>query len=76
MKAHMDIEWTTTNTSIGHETDILMLDNSKIKSIGWKAKFPTNESVLKSVANWYNSYMNFEDMQKYTLKQIEEAYNS
>lgn len=76
MKAHMDIEWTTTDTSIGHETDILMLDNSKIKSIGWKAKFPTNESVLKSVANWYNSYMNFEDMQKYTLKQIEEAYNS
>lgn len=74
MKKHMEFDWVTTNKSIGKENDYLVLANDKIKSHGWVPAYKTNESVVESVSNWYNSYINGKDMQKVTLEQIEEAY--
>jgi hypothetical protein len=32
--------------------------------------------VVKAVSEWYNKAMNGENMQEFTLNQIEEAFNS
>lgn len=76
MNEYLDFDWKNTGQSIGKESDYLALDNSKIKSIGWEPAFPTNKKVVSSVAKWYNNAMNGKDMQKFTLNQIEEAFNS
>lgn len=76
MKGHLSFDWEATGKSIGKESDYLALDNSKIKSIGWRPAFETNNKVVDAVSIWYNKDMNNEDMQKFTLNQIEEAFNS
>lgn len=76
MQEHLDFNWENTGQSIGKESDYLVLDNKKIKNIGWQAAFPTNEKVVKSVAKWYNDFIHDKDMQKITLKEIEEAFDS
>lgn len=76
MKKHLDFDWKNTGQSIGKESHYLALDNSKLKSTGWMPAFSTNEKVVSSVANWYNNCIKGNDMQKYTLKQIKEAFNS
>lgn len=75
MKEHMTFDWKHTGESIGHENDYLVLDNTKIKNIGWKPAYKDNAMVVKSVADWYNSYIQGNDMQTFTLKQIEEAFD-
>lgn len=76
MQNYLEFDWESTNDSIGKESHYLALDNGKIKSTGWKPVFSTNYLVVKSVANWYNNYMQGQNMKKYTLNQIEEAFNS
>lgn len=76
MKNYLDFDWKSTGQSIGKESDYLALDNSKLKSTGWTPAFSTNEKVVSSVANWYNNCIKGNDMQKYTLEQIKEAFNS
>lgn len=76
MQSYMNFDWANTGKQIGHESDVLILDNTKLKSIGWVPAFPTNDDVLKSTADWYNKHMNGDDMQKVTLEQIEEAFES
>jgi CDP-glucose 4,6-dehydratase len=76
MQEYLDFKWENTGKSIGKESDYLALNNEKIKSVGWKPAFPTNDSVVRSVAKWYNKSINNEDMFKYTMKQIKEAFNS
>lgn len=75
MQEHMDFEYDYTGKSIGHESEVLILDNSKLKSIGWEPVFNTNDKVVKATAEWYNDYMQGEDMQNKTLEQIKEAYD-
>lgn len=76
MQDYLEFDWENTNESIGKESHYLALDNGKIKSTGWTPVFSTNDLVVKSVANWYNNYMQGQNMKKYTLNQIEEAFNS
>ena len=76
MQDYLEFDWESTNDSIGKESHYLALDNGKIKSTGWTPVFSTNDLVVKSVANWYNNYMQGQNMKKYTLNQIEEAFNS
>lgn len=77
MQKHLNFESKNTGVSIGKESDYLALDNEKIKSIGWKPAYGNNESVVKSVSEWYNTFIQGEvDMQEFTLKQIKEAFES
>lgn len=76
MNKNLDFEWRHNGKSIGKESDYLALDNSKIKSIGWKAIFDNNEKVVNATSSWYNKSMKGEDMQEFTLKQIREAFDS
>lgn len=76
MKKHIDFRVDITGNSIGKESDYLALDNIKIKEAGWVAVFNTNEKVVKSTSEWYNNFINGEDMQEFTLGQIKEAFNS
>lgn len=74
MKNYIDFEWEITDKSIGKESDYLALDNSKIKKMGWVPAFDTNTKVVKATSDWYNKSIAGEDMQKYTIKQIREAF--
>lgn len=76
MQKHLDFEWENTGKSIGKESDYLALDNSKIKSIGWKPAFPNNELVVESVSKWYNNSIGNMDMLKFTSEQIKEAFEN
>lgn len=76
MKKYLPFTWKNTGKSIGKESDYLALDNAKIKSIGWVPAYSTNDMVVKAVSEWYNKAMNGENMQEFTLNQIEEAFNS
>lgn len=75
MKKHLPFDWKNTGKSIGKESDYLALDNNKIKAAGWKPSYDNNDKVVEAVSKWYNKYIQGEDMQKYTLEQIEEAFN-
>lgn len=75
MQEFLDFNWENTGKSIGKESDYLALDNTKIKSMGWKPAFPTNDVVVASVSNWYNKSMNNENMLEFTLEQIREAFD-
>lgn len=75
MNKNMKFKWEATGDSIGKESDYLALDNSKIKSIGWKPVFDTNDKVINSTSYWYNNFINGNDMQEVTLEQIKEAIN-
>lgn len=76
MHDKMNFDWDVTGESIGKESDYLALDNSKIKSVGWKPIFDTNDKVINSTSYWYNSFINGKDMQEVTLNQIKEAINN
>lgn len=76
MQDYLDFKWENTGKSIGKESNYLALDNTKIKSVGWVPAYPTNDLVVEAVSKWYNKSMQGEDMQKITLNQIKEAFNS
>lgn len=76
MSEELKFTWNTSGESIGKESDYLALNNSKIKEKGWKPAFGDNEKVVKATASWYSKFIDGEDMQEYTLKQISEAFNS
>lgn len=76
MMEYLPFTWKNTGTSIGKESNYLALDNTKIKSIGWKPAYSNNDKVAKAVSEWYNKAIQGEDMQMFTLKQIKEAFNS
>ena len=72
-KENFEFEYEISNESIGKESDYLALDNTKLKGTGWKPFFNTNEKVVKSTTDWYNNFIDGEDMKEFTLKQIKEA---
>lgn len=76
MQNHLDFEWTSTGKSIGKESDYLALDNNKIKALGWTPAYYNNDLVVEAVSKWYNKSIQGEDMQKFTIKQIKEAFES
>lgn len=76
MQDYLDFKWENTGKSIGKESNYLTLDNTKIKSVGWVPVYSTNDLVVEAVSKWYNKSMQGEDMQKITLNQIKEAFNS
>lgn len=75
MNKHIDFEWGTEGASIGKESHYLMLDNKKIKSVGWVPVYNNNEKVVRSTANWYKKQLEREDMQRFTLDEISKAFN-
>lgn len=55
-----------------HEAGILRLDSSKARTqLGWHPQLTTEASLAWTVA-WYREWDNGEDMQEFTLRQIEE----
>lgn len=76
MMEYLPFTWKAGGGSIGKENDYLVLDNTKIKNEGWVPAYATNDEVVKAVSLWYNNYMKGDDMQSFTLKQIEEAFES
>lgn len=76
MKKFINFDFELNGAQIGKESDYLALNNDKIKSVGWEPVFKTNDMVVKSVSEWYNKFINKEDMQTFTLNQIKEAFNS
>lgn len=76
MQKHLDFKWSNTGKSIGVESNYLALNNNKIKQLGWKPAFNTNDLVIKAVSKWYNNDIQGENMQEFTLNQIKEAFDS
>lgn len=76
MKQHLNFNWENTGKSIGKESNYLALDNHKIKSIGWRPAYANNDEVVKAVSEWYNKATQGKNMQKFTLNQIKEAFES
>jgi CDP-glucose 4,6-dehydratase len=53
-----------------HEAGLLLLDNTKAKSLlGWEPRFAIDEA-LKYTFEWYRAYADGEDMREYSLEQI------
>jgi CDP-glucose 4,6-dehydratase len=53
-----------------HEAGILMLDSSAARSdLGWKPQWNVAQGVEETM-NWYNAWRNDDDMQQFTLSQI------
>jgi len=53
-----------------HEAWLLLLDNTKAKTLlWWKPKYKVDE-VLKRTLNWYKSYYNNWDIEKLSLEEI------
>lgn len=73
--SNLDFNWEHTEESIGKESDYLALDNSKIKDVGWISVYNNNNKVVNATSLWYNEFMNGENMQKFTLNQIREAFD-
>ena len=76
MQKYLDFDWENTGKSIGKESNYLTLNNEKIKSVGWAPVYSTNDLVVEAVSKWYNKFMQGKDMQKVTIEQIKEAFNS
>lgn len=76
MQEHLDFNWESVNQPTNNLSKPLVLDNSKIKLAGWKPVFSTNDAIIKSFSEWYNSFIQQKDMQKFTLNQIDEAFNN
>jgi CDP-glucose 4,6-dehydratase len=54
-----------------HESHLLSLDTGKARSrLGWQTRWQVERAVLESL-NWYKAHLNGEDMQLYTLAQID-----
>ncbi len=55
-----------------HEAGLLMLDNKKAKDVlNWKPQYNIDEAIHKTV-EWYKSFYNSDDMEKISIKQIDE----
>lgn len=53
-----------------HEAFHLRIDSTKAKNrLGWLPQWDADESVRRTCA-WFRAYMNQENMQTYTLKEI------
>ena len=53
-----------------HEAGLLLLDNTKSKTLlGWTPQFGVDEAI-KSTLEWYHAYAEGEDMRRYSLDQI------
>ena len=76
MSSKMNFEYEVTGESIGKESDYLALDNTKLKETGWVAFFNDNEKVLDSTSEWYNKFIQGEEMKEFTLNQIKEALDN
>ena len=49
-----------------------MLDNKKAKDVlNWKPQYNIDEAIHKTV-EWYKSFYNSDDMEKISIKQIDE----
>jgi CDP-glucose 4,6-dehydratase len=58
-----------------HEAGLLLLDNTKSKTIlGWEPKFGIDEAIWLTF-EWYNAYNNKENMREFSLKQIEAFFD-
>lgn len=75
MKQYMDFDCEFGAEGIGKESHYLALNNEKLKNVGWKPVFNTNEKVVKSVAFWYNDFIKGKDMKTVTINQIKEAFS-
>lgn len=54
-----------------HEAHLLSLDPSKAQArLGWQSRWQVERAVLESL-NWYKAQLNGEDMQLYSLAQVE-----
>jgi len=54
-----------------HEAHLLSLDPGKAQSrLGWQTRWQVERAVLESL-NWYKAHLNGEDMQQYSLAQID-----
>jgi len=54
-----------------HEAHLLSLDTSKAQSkLGWQTRWQVERAVLESL-NWYKAHLNGEDMQQYSLAQVD-----
>ena len=72
MSKHVDIKDKVKyqNDMHFHETNILKLDISKVKSsLGWKPKWGFEETIKKTCI-WYKEYLLKNDIKNITLKQI------
>ena len=62
--------WTTDGTQQPHEASYLKLDCSKAKSrLGWSPRIDL-ETTLKWIVEWYQAYMNNQDMRQATEAEI------
>lgn len=55
-----------------HEAWLLLLDNTKSKSLlGWSPKFNVDIAIIKTF-EWYKAFSNQEEMRGFTIRQIKE----
>jgi len=68
-----NVEWKIKKESSFKESNLLMLNSSKVKKkINWKSILKFEETILMTV-NWYkNFYFEKKNLSKFTFKQIEE----
>ena len=53
-----------------HEAWLLLLDNTKSKTLlGWSPQFWVDEALDKTF-EWYKAYLNWSDMRQYSLETI------
>lgn len=58
-----------------HEANLLMLDNTKAKKVlNWHPKYNARKAVRETIS-WYKAYYNGEDMQSFTINQINNFQN-
>ncbi len=63
--------WKIDNNQQPHETDYLKLKNDKAKArLGWNPQWDMDIVLEKTVA-WYQAFENGEDMEKFSMEQIE-----
>lgn len=72
IKKHLDFEIEAETSGFFKESPTMLIDSYKSKMmLNWKPKFTFDESI-KWTAKWYTKYLNGENMEKYTLEQINE----
>lgn len=53
-----------------HEAGLLLLDNTKSKTIlGWEPRFGVDEAINRTL-EWYRTHADGENMRKYSLDEI------
>lgn len=69
-----DAAWENLFVGGPHEANFLKLDCSRIRNtFGWKPRWNVKEAVEKT-AEWYQAYLNEEDMTAFTDQQIYEYF--